>query len=105
MRTIRSHISTKMINMQYFYEKEKKLLQLALAKIIQNHRKINKKSISLICNETEMTKSLWADLEHGKKDPQLTTLWRIAEALELPLSQIIKELEQSLGQDFSMIFK
>lgn len=89
--------------MQYFYQNQKLALQKALAEIIKEHRVMQNKSISLICNETDMTKSLWADLEHAIKDPQLTTLWRISEALEIPLSQIIKELEYSLGKDFKFI--
>lgn len=50
-----------------------------------------------------MTKSMWADLEKAIKDPQLTTLWRISEGLEIPLSTLIKELEKNLGEDFSLI--
>lgn len=46
---------------------------------------------------------MWADLEKSIKDPQLSTLWRIAEGLEIPLSTIIKELEKNLGKDFSLI--
>ena len=50
-----------------------------------------------------MTKSMWADLEKAIKDPQLTTLLRIAEGLEVPLSRIIIELENTLGREFSLI--
>lgn len=39
-------------------------------------------------------------LENGKIDPKLTMLWRISEALGVPLSQIIKSLEDNLGKDF-----
>ena len=46
---------------------------------------------------------MWADLEKSIKDPQLSTLWRITEGLEIPLSTIIKELEKNLGKDFSLI--
>ncbi len=46
---------------------------------------------------------MWADLEKSIKDPQLSTLWRIAEGLKIPLSTIIKELEKNLGKDFSLI--
>lgn len=47
------------------------------------------KSISLISAEIGMTKSMWADTEKSIKDPQFTTLWRIAEGLEIPLSKLI----------------
>lgn len=39
-------------------------------------------------------------IENGKIDPKLTRLWRISEALGVPLSQIIKSLEDNLGKDF-----
>lgn len=50
-----------------------------------------------------MTKSMWADLEKGIKDPQLSTIFRIAEALNIKCSDIITLLEEQLGKDFSMI--
>ena len=43
------------------------------------------------------------ELEKGIKDPQLSTLWRVAEGLNIPLSKLIKEIETNLTQDFSFI--
>ncbi len=43
---------------------------------------------------------MWADLEKSIKDPQLSTLWRISEALDIPLSVIVIELENALGRKF-----
>ncbi|MBR1423976.1 helix-turn-helix transcriptional regulator [bacterium] len=89
--------------MQDVYIENKQKLQNAIANIIREHRLKSKKSISLLSNEIGMTKSMWADLEKSIKDPQLSTLWRIAEGLEIPLSSIVKELEKSLGKNFSLI--
>ena len=89
--------------MQDNYDANKKSLQKALSQIISNHRQQQHKSISLISDEIGMTKSMWADLEKSIKDPQLSTLWRIAEGLKILLSTIIKELEKNLGKDFSLI--
>ena len=89
--------------MQDNYEASKKSLQKALSQIISKHRQQQHKSISLISDEIGMTKSMWADLEKAIKDPQLTTLWRISEGLNIPLSAIIIELEKNLGADFSLI--
>ena len=50
-----------------------------------------------------MGKSLWADLENGIKDPQLSTLWRIVEGLDIKLHQLIKEVEDELGDKFSFL--
>lgn len=89
--------------MQDVYLKNKKQLQKALSEIIKKHRLNKNKSISLISDEIGMTKSMWADLEKSIKDPQLSTLWRISEALDIPLSVIVIELEKALGKDFTLI--
>ncbi len=84
-------------------QEQRKILQKILAKVIKNHRMEDRKSISLLSAEIGMTKSILADLEKGIKDPRLSTLWRIAQGLNLSLSVIIQELEQTLGEDFSLI--
>lgn len=89
--------------MQDVYLKNKKLMQQALSVIIKNHRLEKNKSISLISDEIGMTKSMWADLEKAIKDPQLSTLWRVSEALDVPISTIITQLEESLGDNFTLI--
>lgn len=89
--------------MQEGYTTNKKVLQKALSDIIRQHRQAQMKSISIVSDEIGMTKSMWADLEKAVKDPQLTTLWRISEGLNLPLSTIIIELEKKLGKEFSLI--
>ena len=89
--------------MQEGYTTNKKVLQKALSEIIRQHRQAQMKSISIVSDEIGMTKSMWADLEKAVKDPQLTTLWRISECLNLPLSTIIIELENKLGKEFSLI--
>ena len=58
----------------------KKELQKAIANVVKNQRK---KSITKSADEIGMGKSLWADLENGIKDPQFSTLWRIAEGLDI----------------------
>lgn len=89
--------------MQDVYLENKKLMQQMLSAIIKTHRFKKNKSISLISDEIGMTKSMWADLEKAIKDPQLSTLWRVAEALDVPLSTIITQLEKSLGDNFTLI--
>ena len=87
--------------MQDNYTTSKKNLQLTLAQIVKEHRK--NKSISKISAEIMMTKSMWTDLEKGIKDPQLSTLWRVAEALDMNLGDLIKEVREKLGDDFTLV--
>ena len=46
---------------------------------------------------------IWADLENEIKDPRLSTLWRIAEALDINPRILIQEVEKLLGDDFSFL--
>lgn len=78
----------------------KKEMQLAIASIVKQHRK---KSITKSADEIGMGKSMWADLENGIKDPQFSTLWRIAEGLDIKPHLLVKEIEDYLGSNFSFI--
>ena len=42
-------------------------------------------------------------IENGEIEPKITMLLRISEALGVPLSEIIQEVEQQLGKDFHII--
>ena len=90
------YIRTIMSNMQEL----KKELQKAIANVVKNQRK---KSITKSADEIGMGKSLWADLENGIKDPQISTLWRIAEGLDIKPHILIKLVEDELRKDFSFL--
>lgn len=91
--------------MQREYEDHRKYICKLLGSLIKSKRLSTTKSISLLANEIALSKSIWADLEKGTKDPQLTTLWRIAEALDIPLSEIIQAIEKELPPNWSFIEK
>ena len=78
----------------------RKKLQEATAKIVKRSRK---KSITKSSDEIGMGKSMWADLENGIKDPQFSTLWRIAEGLEIKPHILVKMIEEELGENFSFL--
>lgn len=78
----------------------KKELQKAIAKVVREHRK---KSITKSADEIAMGKSMWADLENGIKDPQFSTLWRIAEGLDIKPHILVKLIEDELGEEFSFL--
>ena len=75
-------------------------LQRAIAKVVKSHRT---KSITKSADEIGMGKSIWADLENGIKDPQFSTLWRIAEGLDIKLHDLVIEIEEELGENFSFL--
>lgn len=78
----------------------KKELQQAIAKVVKGHRT---KSITKSADEIAMGKSMWADLENGIKDPQFSTLWRIAEGLDIKPHILVKMIEDELREDFSFL--
>lgn len=89
--------------MQDKYLLSKQKLQIVLGQIVRDHRKKSNKSISKISAEIMMTKSMWTDLESGIKDPQLSTLWRVSEALDIPIDKLLLEIRNKLGKDFTLI--
>ncbi len=89
--------------MQDFFRENKKHLQIKLGDLIKKERLKTNKSISLLSAEIGITKSILADTEKGIKDPQLSTLWRLSQGLNIPLSEVIKKLETELGKNFSLI--
>lgn len=91
-----SYIRTIINKMQETRQK----LQIAVATIVKKYRQ---KSITKSADEIGMGKSLWADLENGIKDPQLSTLWRIAEGLDIKPHLLIKMIEDELGESFSFL--
>ena len=80
---------------------EKIKLQKTLAEIIKKLR--NKKSITQLANEIDLSKSVWFNLEKGERDIQISTFWRIAEGLDIKPSDLVKEIENQQGEDFSFI--
>lgn len=79
------------------------ILKQTLAEVIKEYRLGQNRSISLLSREVNLSKSIWSDLEKGIKDPQLSTLWKVAESLNVPLSQIIKVMEENLKNKLSFI--
>ena len=83
-----------------FMQEIRQKLQTTIAKVVRGHRK---KSITKSADEIGMGKSMWADLENGIKDPQFSTLWRIAEGLDIKPHILVKEIEDELGENFSFL--
>ena len=80
------------------------ILIKTLGDIIKTHRKLTKKSIYKISAEISMSKSTWREAELGVcKDINLTTLWKIAEGLDITPYQLLKEVQEKLGKDFSLV--
>lgn len=67
---------------------------------IKEQRESLNKSQRLLAFEYDLDSGNLSRIETGQIDPKLTMLWRISEALGVSLSEIIKSLEDELGDDF-----
>ncbi len=70
---------------------------------IKHKREMLNKSQRLLAFEYDLDSGNLSRIEAGQIDPKLTMLWRISEALGVPLSEIIKSLEDELGSEFHII--
>ncbi len=90
--------------MQYKNEKTLQLVQ-ELGNVIKEVRQAKGKSQTMLAYEYELDSGNLCRIENGKIEAKISMLWRIAEALEIPLSTLISKLEQKLGKDFFIIEK
>ena len=80
-----------------------KTLIQALSGIIRRRRKLSGKSMYKISAEASMSKSTWREAELGVcNNITITTLWKIAEGLEIKPSVLIEELQNEIGDSFSI---
>lgn len=88
--------------MQYSSNIKSKKLILTIGNIVKKHRIGQNKTMYKISAEVGVPKATWRELELGLKDFRFTTIWKIAEGLDIPLDLLIKELQDELGKDFSL---
>ncbi len=84
-------------------EENKKIILQALAKLTKELR--GDKSQFMFCSENDISTSIISTIERVMKDPQLTTVFKIAEAFDMKPSEFIKLIEDELPENFSLIEK
>ena len=88
--------------MQDKFEKNPKEFIPILGDIIKSHRQKLKKSVYMISAESCTPRSTWRDVEFGEsKNINLSTFCKIAEGLDISPWELLKELCEKLGKDFS----
>lgn len=73
-------------------------LQEAFGKVIEELRKkagLSQERLSFACNRHRTYVSL---IERGKNAPSITTLWLLADALDVSPTSLIGRVEQRLGR-------
>ena len=82
---------------------KKKILLKTIGKIVKEKRqKLNKGNL-LFSYEYDIPNSSLAQLEKGNRDVQISTLWKLAEALGMSFPNFIKEVEKNLPKNFKLI--
>ena len=84
-------------------DKNKKLILKLLGKHIKNLR--GEKSQFILASENDISVSIISTVERAIKDPQITTVFKLAEALNIKPSELLKLIEDDLPKGFSMIDK
>ena len=89
--------------MQDAETKNKKLLYKIMGAIIKKLREKDEKSVYINSAVCGMSTNSWNRVEKGiSLDPSFTTIWKIAEVLNIKPSELIKEVEDKLGDKFSL---
>ena len=84
-------------------QKDEKTLYLAkvIGQIVSELRVTNQKgSINKFAHEYDLDVGNTSRIENGLIDSKVVTLWKIAEALGMPLSELIQLVEKQVGADF-----
>ena len=82
---------------------KKELLLKTIGEIIKEKRLEQKKGILLLSYEFDISNSSIIALEKGKRDVQISTLWKISKALNMSFGEFIKQVEDLLPKGFKMI--
>lgn len=85
------------------YLEQKKLIKKALKKVVDNL--MENKSNFLFGAENDISTSILSDIKNEKKDPQLTTIFKLAEAFNLNAQDFIKLIDKELPANFSFLDK
>ncbi len=79
----------------------KKLIFIAAGKVLKKYRQ--KKSNYMLGAEYDISTSLLSNIERGLKDPQLSTVFKLSEALGIRPYEFVKEVEENLPKNFTLI--
>ena len=87
--------------MQHHSEKTLHLTK-KLGELIRNERMRKNLSCTKFAYQFDIDKGNLNRIENGLIDCKFTTLWKISEAIGLKLSELIKILENNLGDNFKL---
>ncbi len=79
------------------------LLSKTIGQILKEYRiEVAKKSINSVAHEYGLDVGNISRIENGVTEVKLVTLWKLADAYEIPLSVLIQKIEAALPKDFHL---
>ena len=57
----------------------------------------------MLASENDISTSIISTVERALKDPQITTFYKLAEALNIKPHKLMKMIEDNLPEDFTLI--
>ena len=79
------------------------LLSKTIGQILKKYRiEVADKSIKSVAHEYGLDVGNISRIENGVTEVKLVTLWKLADAYEIPLSVLIQKIEAALPKDFHL---
>ncbi len=79
------------------------LLSKTIGQILKKYRiEVADKSINSVAHEYGLDVGNISRIENGVTEVKLVTLWKLADAYEIPLSVLIQKIEAALPKDFHL---
>lgn len=91
--------------MQHQNSKKAEIVFKTLVKVIRREREKQNKSLRILADEYDIQKSLLSRLENGVNEPKLISIWTISEALNMPVSSLLRLVEEELPRGFTFVEK
>lgn len=79
------------------------ILISAIAQVIKEQREVIGKSQRVLADEFAIPKSLLSRLENANNEAKIISLWAIAQALGMKMSDFVILVEKKLPKDFSLL--
>jgi transcriptional regulator with XRE-family HTH domain len=73
-------------------------LSQLLGRQLHHHRQTRRLSLGELARRADVSKSILSLIERGEANPSIETLWRIAQALEVPLGALLAEPERAAAR-------
>ena len=99
------YFNINILYMQHQNSKKAEIVFKTLAKVIRREREKQNKSLRILADEYDIQKSLLSRLENGVNEPKLISIWTISEALNIPVSSLLRLVEEELPRGFTFVEK